>query len=566
MSFSSVSQNKEDNLTLSTELAGTPVLILREGASRSRGRDAQHANIMAAKIVAEAVKSALGPKGMDKMLVDSFGDVTITSDGRTVLDEMDIQHPAAKMMVEVAKTQDDEVGDGTTTAVIISGELLGKAEDLINKNVHPTVIIDGYRKAADKALKALEKLAIPVKPKDKKFLKKIAMTSMASKLVAENREYLAEIAADAVLQVAEKTTDGYKVDIDDIKVEKKAGEALTDTKLINGIVLDKEVVHPGMPKRVEEAKIVLLNTALEIEKTEFDAKINIESPEQMDAFLKQEESMLKEMVEKLIKKKANVIICQKGIDDLAQHFLARKNILVVRRAKKSDMEKLAKATGGKVVTNLDDLAKGDLGYAKLVEERKIADDKMTFIEGCKDALSVTILIRGGTERIVDEAERSIHDALCVVKDVVEEPKIMAGGGAPELEIAKILREYGETLPGREALAVAQFSEALESVPITLAENAGLDPIDIISELRSRHDKGEVWAGVEVHDGKVRNMKEMGVFEPLAVKKQIMKSATEAASMILKIDDIIASGKMKTPPGPPGGPGMPGGAPGMGPYG
>ena len=555
-------------MTLSTELAGTPVLILREGSSRSRGREAQHGNIMAARIVAEAVKSALGPKGMDKMLVDSFGDVTITSDGRTVLDEMDIQHPAAKMMVEVAKTQDDEVGDGTTTAVIIAGELLDNAEDLIEKNVHPTVIIDGYRKAADKALEVLEKMAISVKPKDKKSLKKVAMTAMASKLVAENREYLAEIAASAVLQVAEKAAEGYKVDIDDIKVEKKAGEALTDTKLINGIVLDKEVVHPGMPKRVEEAKIVLLNTALEIEKTEFDAKINIESPEQMDAFLKQEESMLKEMVEKLISKGANVVLCQKGIDDLIQHFLARKDVLAVRRVKKSDMEKLARATGGKVVTNLDDLAKRDLGYAKLVEQRKIADDKMTFIEGCKDARSVTILIRGGTERIVDEAERSIHDALCVVRDVVKEPKIMAGGGAPELEVARLLREYGETLPGREQLAVAQFSEALESVPTTLAENAGLDPIDIISELRARHDKGEIWAGVEVHDGKVRDMKEVGVFEPLVVKKQIIKSATEAASMILKIDDIIASGKMKAPPTPPGGPGMPpgGGMPGMGPYG
>jgi len=555
-------------LTLSTELAGTPVLILREGSSRSRGKEAQHGNIMAARIVAEAVKSALGPKGMDKMLVDSFGDVTITSDGRTVLDEMDIQHPAAKMMVEVAKTQDDEVGDGTTTAVIIAGKLLDNAEDLIEKNVHPTVIIDGYRKAADKALEVLEKMAISVKPKDKKSLKKVAMTAMASKLVAENREYLAEIAASAVLQVAEKSAEGYKVDIDDIKVEKKAGEALTDTKLINGIVLDKEVVHPGMPKRVEEAKIVLLNTALEIEKTEFDAKINIESPEQMDAFLKQEESMLREMVEKLISKGANVVLCQKGIDDLAQHFLARKDILVVRRVKKSDMEKLARATGGKVVTNLDDLAKSDLGYAKLVEQRKIADDKMTFIEGCKDARSVTILIRGGTERIVDEAERSIHDALCVVRDVVREPKIMAGGGAPELEVARLLREYGETLPGREQLAVTQFSEALESVPTTLAENAGLDPIDIISELRARHDKGEVWTGVEVHDGKVRDMKEVGVFEPLAVKKQIIKSATEAASMILKIDDIIASGKMKAPPTPPGAPGMPpgGGMPGMGPYG
>ena len=555
-------------MTLSTELAGTPVLILREGSSRSRGREAQHGNIMAARIVAEAVKSALGPKGMDKMLVDSFGDVTITSDGRTVLDEMDIQHPAAKMMVEVAKTQDDEVGDGTTTAVIIAGELLDNAEDLIEKNVHPTVIIDGYRKAADKALKVLEKIAISVKPKDKKSLKKVAMTAMASKLVAENREYLAEIATSAVLQVSEKAAEGYKVDIDDIKVEKKAGEALTDTKLINGIVLDKEVVHPGMPKRVEEAKIVLLNTALEIEKTEFDAKINIESPEQMDAFLKQEESMLKEMVEKLISKGASVVLCQKGIDDLIQHFLARKDILAVRRVKKSDMEKLARATGGKVVTNLDDLAKRDLGYAKLVEQRKIADDKMTFIEGCKDARSVTILIRGGTERIVDEAERSIHDALCVVRDVVREPKILAGGGAPEVEVARLLREYGETLPGREQLAVAQFSEAFESVPTTLAENAGLDPIDIISELRARHDKGEIWAGVEVHDGKVRDMKEVGVFEPLAVKKQIIKSATEAASMILKIDDIIASGKMRAPPTPPGGPGMPpgGGMPGMGPYG
>ena len=551
-------------MRLSTQLAGTPVLILREGASRSRGREAQHANIMAARIVAEAVKSALGPKGMDKMLVDSFGDVTITSDGRTVLDEMDIQHPAAKMMVEVAKTQDDEVGDGTTTSVIVAGELLGKAEDLVEKNVHPTVIIDGYRKAADKALETLEKIAIPVKPTDKTFIEKVAMTSMASKLVAENKEYLAKIASSGVLQVAEKVEDGFKVDIDDVKVEKKAGEALTDTKLINGVVLDKEVVHPGMPKRVEKAKIALLDSALEIEKTEFDAKINIESPEQMDAFLKEEENMIKEMVEKLAAKRANVILCQKGIDDLAQHFLARKNILAVRRVKKSDMEKLAKATGGKIVTNLDDMTKRDLGYAQLVEERKIGDDKMTFIEGCKNPRAVTVLIRGGTERIVDEAERSLHDALCVSRDVVEEPKIMAGGGAPEMEASRVLKGYAETLPGREQLAVMCFAEALEAVPTTLAENAGLDPIDIISGLRARHEKGEVWAGVEVHEGKVKNMKEVGVFEPLAVKKQIIKSATEAASMILKIDDIIAVGKMRAPPTPPGGPGAPGMPPGMGP--
>ena len=559
MAFLMFRNKKKVRMRLSSELAGTPVLILREGASRSRGREAQHGNIMAARIVAEAVKSALGPKGMDKMLVDSFGDVTITSDGRTVLDEMDIQHPAAKMMVEVAKTQDNEVGDGTTTAVIIAGELLGKAEDLIEKNVHPTVIIDGYRKAADKALETIEKIAIPVDSNDKASLEKVAMTSMASKLVAESKEYLAEIASSAILQVAEKVEDGFKVDIDDVKVEKKAGEALTDTKLINGVVLDKEVVHSGMPKRVEKAKIALLDSALEIEKTEFDAKINIESPEQMDAFLKQEENMIKEMVEKLVAKGANVILCQKGIDDMAQHFLSRKNILAVRRVKKSDMEKLAKATGGKIITNLDDTTKKDLGYAQLVEERKIGDDKMTFIEGCKHPRAVTILIRGGTERIVDEAERSLHDALCVARDVVEEPKILAGGGAPEMEVAKVLKEYAETLPGREQLAVMCFAEALEAVPTTLAENAGLDPIDIISELRARHEKGEIWAGVEVHEGKVKNMKEVGVFEPIAVKKQIIKSCTEAASMLLKIDDIIASGKMKAPPmppgGPPGGPGM-----------
>jgi thermosome len=548
---------------LSSELGGTPVLILKEGATRERGKGAQHANIMAAQIVAEAVKSSLGPKGMDKMLVDSFGDVTITSDGRTVLSEMDIQHPAAKMMVEVSKTQDDEVGDGTTTAVIITGELLGKAEDLIGKNVHPTVIIDGYRKAADKALETLEKIAMPVNPADKNFIEKVATTSMASKLVAENKEYLAKIAASGIIQVAEKVEGGFKVDIDNVKVEKKPGEALTDTRLINGVVLDKDVVHTGMPKRVENAKIALLDAALEIEKTEFDAKINIENPEQMDAFLKQEEDMIKEMVEKIVAKGADVIVCQKGIDDLAQHFLARKNILAVRRVKKSDIEKLAKATGGKIITNLDDMTQKDFGYAQLVEERKIGDDKMTFIEGCKNPRAVTVLIRGGTQRIVDEAERSLHDALCVARDVVEEPKILAGGGAPEMEVAKALKEYAEKLPGREQLAVMCFADAFEVVPTTLAENAGLDPIDIISELRACHEKGEVWAGVEVNEGKVKNMKEAGVFEPFAVKKQIIKSATEAASMILKIDDVIASGKMKAPPMPPGGP--PGGM-GMGPEG
>jgi len=551
-------------MSANSQLTGTPVLILKEGSSRERGRGAQHTNIMAAKIVAEAVKSALGPKGMDKMLVDSMGDITITSDGRTILDEMDIQHPAAKMMVEVAKTQDEMVGDGTTTAVVVAGELLGRAEDLVEKNVHPTVIIDGYRKAADKALEILEDIAVSVKSEDKSFLKKVAMTSMASKLVAGNREYLADIATSAVLHVARRVGGESKVDLDDVMVEKKPGESLVDTELIEGLVLDKEVVHSDMPKRVEDARIALVDAALEVKKTEFDAKLNIESPEQIEAFLKEEEKMLRDMAEKITGKDANVLISQKGIDDLVQHFLARKGVLAIRRAKKSDMEKLAKATGGKIVANLDDLAKKDLGYAKLVEERKIGDDKMTFIEGCKNPRAVAILIRGGTERIVDEAERSIHDALCVVRDVVEEPKIVYGGGAPEMEIARRLKEYADKVPGREALAVQRYAAALETVPTTLSENAGLDPIDTISELRAHHEKGQLWAGVDVYGGEVKDMKKLEVLEPSAVKKQIIKSATEAASMILKIDDVIASGKMKAPPTPPRGP-PGGGYGGMPPY-
>jgi len=468
------------------------------------------------------------------------------------LDEMDIQHPAAKMLVEVAKTQDNEAGDGTTSAVIIAGELLNKAEELIDKNIHPTIIIDGYKKAAEKALETLEKIAIPVDLKTPEYLKKAAITAMASKLVAEYKEYLADVSVKAMLEVAEKAGKTYKVDVDDVKVEKKTGESLDDTSLIKGIVLDKEIVHSGMPKRIEKAKIALLDASLEIEKTEFDAKINIESPDQIEAFLKQEETMLKDMTGKIVASGANVVICQKGIDDMAQHFLARKGILVVRRAKKSDMEKLAKATGGKIVTKLDDITSADLGYAALVEERKIGNDKMTFIEGCKHPRAVTLLIRGGTERITAEAERSLHDALCVIKDVIEEPKVVAGGGAPELEMSRALKNYAETLPGREQLAVKTYAEALETIAITLTENAGLDPIDILSELRSRHEKGETWAGIEVREGKIQDMSKTGVFEPIIVKKQIIKSATEAASMILKIDDVIAAGKMKAPPTPPGG--------------
>jgi archaeal chaperonin len=549
-----------------TQAGGVPVLILREGSNRSRGREAQHGNITAAKVVAESVRSALGPKGMDKMLVDSFGDVTITSDGRTILDEMDIQHPAAKMLVEVAKAQDNEAGDGTTSAVIIAGELLNKAEELIDKNIHPTIIIEGYRKAAEIALETLEKIAIPVDLKSQEYLKKAATTAMGSKIVAEYKEYLADLAVKAMMAVAEKKDDVYKVDVDDVKVEKKTGESLMETSLINGIVLDKEIVHSGMPKRLEKAKIALIDASLEIEKTELDAKINIESPEQIEAFLKQEETMLKDMVEKILASGANVVVCQKGIDDMAQHFLARKGIIAVRRAKKSDIEKLAKATGGKIVTNLDDIKPSDLGYAALVEERRIGDDKMTFIEGCKHPKAVTILIRGGTQRMTAEAERSIHDALCVIRDLIEEPKIVAGGSAPELEMAGVLKKYAETLPGREQLAVRIFAEALEAIAVTLAENAGLDPIDILSELRSRHEKGETWAGIEVLEGKVQDMTKVNIFEPLSVKKQIIKSASEAASMILKIDDIIAAGKMRAPPTPPGGaPGGMGGYPGAGEY-
>jgi thermosome len=499
---------------------------------------------------------------MDKMLVDSFGDVTITSDGRTILDEMDVQHPAAKMLVEVAKTQDKEAGDGTTSAVIIAGELLSRAEELIDKNIHPTVIIDGYRKAADKALETLEKIAITIDLKSTEYLKKAASTSMGSKLVAEYKDYLADIAVKAMLAVVEKQADGtFRADVDDVKVEKKTGESLKDTSLINGIVLDKEIVHSGMPKRLEKAKIALLDASLENEKPEMDTKISIESPDQIEAFLKEEETMLRNMVDKVLASGANVVVCQKGIDDMAQHFMARKGVIAIRRAKKSDMEKLARATGAKIISNIDALTASDLGYAALVEERRTGDDKMTYIEGCKNPKSVTLLIRGGTQRMTAEAERSIHDALCVVKDLIEDPRIVAGGSAPEMEMASVIKKYAQTVQGREQLAITIFAESLEAIATTLAENAGLDPVDILSELRTRHQKGETWAGIDVLAGKVEDMTKINVYEPLAVKKQIIKSANEAASMILKIDDVIASQKMKTPPMPPGG--MPGGMGGMG---
>ena len=480
---------------MSSQAGSVPVLVLRQGSGRSKGRDVQSNNIMAAKAIAEAVRSSLGPRGMDKMLVDGSGDVTITSDGRTILDRMDVEHPAAKMMVEVAKTQDTEVGDGTTTSVIVTGELLGKAEDLINKGVHPTVIVEGYIKAAEKALETLEKIAISVEPTEKEYLKKVAITSMASKLVSQNKKQLATIVVNAVLKVSWKMDSKYSIDLDDISVESKPGESMSETRLIEGVILDKEVVHSGMPKRIENAKIVLVESVLEIRKSDFDTKIDIESPEQMDSFLREEENMLKAMAEKIVELGANVVVCQKGIDNIVQHFLARKRILAIKQAKESDMKKIAKATGAKAITNLEGLTENDLGYAGIVEERKIGNDKMTFIEECKNPHSVTILIRGADKHFLDEAERSIHDALCVVRDVIQDSTIVAGGGSPEMEIARTLRDYAEALPGREQLAVRNFGEAMEIVPLTLGENAGLDPIDLLLELRTRHEKGEKWAEI-----------------------------------------------------------------------
>jgi thermosome len=536
---------------LTTE-AGQPVLILKEGTARRRGREAQRNNIMAARIIGEVLRTTLGPRGMDKMLIDSLGDITITNDGAAILNEIDVEHPAAKMMVEVAKTQDDMVGDGTTTAVILAGDLLRKAEELLDQNIHPTVIVSGYRKAAQKAVDALEKIGIPIDLEDRETLKKVAKTSMASKAVGAARDHLAEIAIDAVKQIAEKRGERNVADIDNIQLIKKEGKSLLDTELVRGIIVDKEVVHAGMPKRIEKPKIALLNCPLEVEKTEFSAEIRIRDPTQMKAFLDQETRMLQEMVEKIKASGANVVFCQKGIDDMAQHFLAKEGIMAARRVKESDMEKLARATGGKVVTNLEDLKPQDLGEAGLAEERKVGEDKMIFVEKCKDPRSVAILIRAGLERMVDEVERAMKDALSVVADVVEHNKIVAGGGAVESEIAKELRDYATKVGGREQLAIEAFAESMEIVPKTLAENAGLEPIDILVGLRAAHEKPKGnTMGVDVFSGKIIDMRKNGVIEPVRVKEQAIKSAAEAASMILRIDDVIAATKPKEEAKSPG---------------
>jgi thermosome len=549
------------------QLGGTPVFIMKEGTERTRGKDAMSNNIAAAKVIAEAIRTSLGPRGMDKMLVDQFGDVVITNDGATILKEIDVQHPAAKMMVEVAKTQDSEVGDGTTTSVILAGELLKRAEKLLQQKIHPTVITEGFRKAAEKAIEILNAMSIVSGIDDEKGLKNAAMTCMSSKIVSESREKLAGICIGAIKAIAEKNEEGkWVADIDQVQIQKKEGDSIDDTSLIKGIILDKEVVSPGMPKTVKNAKILLIQSALEIEKTEFDTKLQITSPEQIQQFLDEEEKMLRTMVEKVTKSGANVVVCQKGIDDMAQHFLSKAGIMAVRRVKKSDLEKLSKATGGMIFTSLDDITPEKLGWAGLAEERKIMNDSWIFIEECKDPKSVVILIRGGTELIVDEADRAIHDALCVVRDVVEDQKIVGGGGAPELEVAIQLREYASTLGGREQLAVEIFADSMDIIPKTLAENAGLDQIDILMKLRAAHQQGNKFAGFDLDTGEViNNMMAVGVVEPTVVDIQAIKSSTEAANMILRIDDVIAGAKSAMPPGgmPPGMGGMGGMPPGMG---
>jgi thermosome len=541
---------------LTTTASGQPVLILKEGTSRNRGKEAQRNNIMAARIVGEVLKTTLGPRGMDKMLIDSLGDITITNDGATILNEIEVDHPAAKMMVEIAKTQDDMVGDGTTTAVVLAGELLKKAEDLLEQNIHPTIIVSGYRKAAEKAVETINDTSIEVDIEDRATLKKVAVTSMASKAVGAAKDHLADMAIDAVRQIVEKRGDRNVADIDNVQVTKKTGKSLFESQLVKGLVIDKEVVHSGMPKQVERAKIALLDAALEIEKTEISAEIRIRDPTQMKAFLDQENKMLQDMVEKIKASGANVVFCQKGIDDMAQHFLAKEGILAARRVKQSDMEKLARATGGRIITNLTDLKAQDLGTAGLVEERKLGEDKMIFVEKCKDPRSVAIIIRAGLERMVDEAERAMTDALSVVSDVIENNKIVAGGGAVEVEMAKELRKYAINVGGREQLAIESFADAIEVIPKALAENAGLEPVDVIVELRAAHEKTDgQHKGVNVFNGKVENMRDKGVVEPLVVKEQAVKSATESAAMILRIDDVIAATKPKEGPGagkPPGG--------------
>ena len=552
---------------MAAQLGGQPIFILREGTERSKGREAQNNNIMAAKAVANAVRTTLGPKGMDKMLVDGLGDVVITNDGVTILREMDIEHPAAKMVVEVAKTQDDEVGDGTTTAAVLAGELLKVAEDLLDQDVHSTIIASGYRLAADRASEILKTIERTVTEDDEDLLFKISETAMTGKGAESSKDKLSKLVVKAVKSVVEIEGGKKVVDIDNIKIEKKVGGSIEDSELIEGMVIDKERVHPNMPKVVKDVKIAMISEPVEFKKTEVDAEINITSPDQLQLFLDQEEKMLKNMVDNIINSGANVVVCQKGIDDMAQHYMSKAGILAVRRVKKSDMEKLSRASSGAVVTNIDEISESDLGHAELAEEKKIGGDSMLFITGCKNPKAVSIVIRGGTEHVVDSLERALEDALRVVGVVIEDEKLVAGGGSPEVELSLRLSEYAATLKGREQLAVTKFANALEVIPRTLAENAGLDPIDMMVELKSQHEKGNKNAGLDVYTGDVIDMMDKGVVEPLRVKTQAINSATESAVMTLRIDDVIAStggGEGEMPPEMMGG-GMPPGMGGMPPM-
>jgi len=532
-----------------------PIFILPENTKRTQGRDAQRMNIMAAKLVAETVRTTLGPKGMDKMIVDSMGDVIVTNDGVTILEEMNIEHPSAKMLVEIAKTQEDEVGDGTTTAVVLAGELLKKAEDLLDQEIHPTVIAKGYRMAAEKAREILNSIAENVSDNDNNLLNMIAITAMTGKGAEASKDILSDLVVKGVKRITTKSKDGIQVDKDDIKIEKKIGGSVEDSRLIDGIVLDKERIHSSMPKRVEDAKIALVDSAIEVKNTEIDAKISISDPEKMQAFLDMEEAMLRKMVDKIANSGATVLITQKGVDDMAQHFLAKKGIYAIRRVSKTDMEKLAKATGANIVTDLNDLSSKDLGKAGVVEEVKVGGESMTYVMECKNPKAVTLLVRGSTEHVVDEVKRALEDAVGDIIAALKNNKVVAGAGAPEIELSRNLLKFAETLSGREQLAVKAFAEAMEIIPRTLAENAGLDPIDVLTELRAAHDKKQKWAGINVFTGKVIDAWKSGIIEPLKIKTQAVSSAAEVAVMILRIDDVIAGGSsenMKAPGMPPGG--------------
>lgn len=548
---------------MTTQGGNQPIFILADNVSRTVGRDAQRNNIAAAKAVSETVRTTLGPKGMDKMLVDSLGDIVITNDGVTILEEMQIEHPAAKMLVEVAKTQENEVGDGTTTAVVLVGELLKNAERLLDSEIHPTVIARGYRLASEKAQEILNKISENVSEKDTETLRKISQTAMTGKGAEASKEKLSDMVIRAIKQVMEHVDGKTSIDVDAIKIEKKVGGGVEDSELIGGILIDKERVHSGMPKMIKGAKLALLDLALEIKSTETDAKIQINDPMQLQAFLDQEEKMLKAMAEKVIKSGANVVITQKGIDDLVAHFLAKNNIYAARRAKKSDIDNLARATGARIVSNLSDLSTHDLGYAGVVEEQKIGDEAMTYVRECKNPKAVTILIRGGSSHVIDEVERAVKDALGDVAASLKVGKVVAGGGAAEMEVVRGLRVYANKMSGREQLAVMAFADSFEIIPRTLAENAGLDPIDMLTELKVQHDKGIKWAGIDVFKGKVTDCWRMGVIEPLKIKTQATKSSSEVAELILRIDDVIAAGSLsKGGSGAGMPPSMPGGMPDM----